>query len=228
LQFEHQDFGYQVASRVVISMNRPPALIVTDDDQVAQRCRSWRNQGRSDAEGWLENDDIGYNYRLSDINCALGSSQLSRLNNVISARQRVAALYDAALKSIPEITPPLLEEPGCDISWFVYVVRLNDEFNRADRDQIIAELRQHGIGCRNYFPPIHLQPLYARRFAYRPGAFPVTEHVSDRTIALPFFNRLSEGEVHFICTELKRAIQSLGTERTVAGWQSRQTVSEAL
>jgi perosamine synthetase len=200
-------------------------VIVTDDDQVAQRCRSWRNQGRSDAEGWLEHDDIGYNYRLSDINCALGSSQLSRLKDVISARQRVASLYDAALKSIPEITPPLLEEPECGISWFVYVVRLGDEFNRAHRDQVIAELRNRGIGCRNYFPPIHLQPLYARMFGYRPGAFPITEHVSDRTLALPFFNRLSEGEIDFVCTELKRAIQSLGTETTVRGWHSLQTVS---
>ncbi len=199
--------------------------IVTDDDQVAQRCRSWRNQGRSDAEGWLEHDDIGYNYRLSDINCALGSSQVSRLEEIINARQRVAALYNAALESISEIVPPPIDEPECRISWFVYVVRLGDEFNRSDRDRIIDELRRRGIGCRNYFPPIHLQPLYARTFGYRPGAFPITEHVSDRTLALPFFNRLSEGEIDFVCGELRRAIQSLATEATVGGRHSLQTVS---
>jgi perosamine synthetase len=186
-------------------------VIVTDDDEVARLCRSWRNQGRSDTEGWLEHDELGYNYRLSDINCALGISQISRLSKVMDARQRVAELYNAALQGIPEVIPPLLNEPKCRTSWFVYVVRLNDEFGRSERDQVIAQLRKRGIGCRNYFPPIHLQPLYERLFGYRPGAFPVTEHISDRTIALPFFNRLSEGDIDVVCTELREAVQSLTT-----------------
>jgi perosamine synthetase len=194
-------------------------VIITDDDEVARRCRSWRNQGRSDTEGWLEHDELGYNYRLSDINCALGISQISRLGAVVEARQRVAELYDTALKAIPEVIAPSLEEPQCRISWFVYVVRLADEFGRSERDQVIAELRKRGIGCRNYFPPIHLQPLYERMFGYRPGAFPVTEHVSDRTIALPFFNHLSEGQVERVCTELRNAVQSL-TASTVTGLRS--------
>jgi perosamine synthetase len=186
-------------------------VIVTDDDEVARLCRSWRNQGRSDTEGWLEHDELGYNYRLSDINCALGISQISRLSKVMDARQRVAELYNAALQGIPEVIPPLLNEPKCRTSWFVYVVRLNDEFGRSERDQVIAQLRKRGIGCRNYFPPIHLQPLYERLFGYRPCAFPVTEHISDRTIALPFFNRLSEGDIDIVCTELREAVQSLTT-----------------
>ena len=146
-------------------------VIITDDDEVARRCRSWRNQGRSDTEGWLEHDELGYNYRLSDINCALGTSQISRLGEVVAARQRVAELYDAALKAIPEVIAPPLKEPECRISWFVYVVRLADEFGRPERDQVITELRKRGIGCRNYFPPIHLQPLYERMFGYRREPF---------------------------------------------------------
>ncbi len=200
-------------------------VIITNDSQVARLCRSWRNQGRSDAEGWLEHEEVGYNYRLSDINCALGLSQISRLGDVLQARRRVAGLYDTALEAIPEVVAPALTEPECQISWFVYVVRLQDEFSRAHRDEIIAELRKRGIGCRNYFPPIHLQPLYERMFGYRPGAFPITERVSDRTIALPFFNRLSEGQIDFVCTELQSVIQSLTLKSAVGGWQSLQTVS---
>jgi perosamine synthetase len=200
-------------------------VIITDDDEVARRCRSWRNQGRSDTEGWLEHDELGYNYRLSDINCALGLSQISRLGEVVQARQRVAELYNAALEDIVEVIPPTLEEPRCRISWFVYVVRLGDEFGRVQRDHVIAELRKRGIGCRNYFPPIHLQPLYERMFGYRAGSFPVTEHISDRTIALPFFNRLSESEIGLVCTELRRAIKSVTMHTLTSRPASLQTVS---
>lgn len=199
-------------------------VLVTDDDRVARQCYSWRNQGRRDSGGWLEHDEIGYNYRLSDINCALGISQMTRLEEIVTARQRVAALYDQALSTISEIVPPRLDEPHCRISWFVYVVRLADEFNRGHRDQLIAELRKRGVDCRNYFPPIHLQPLYRRMFQYRPGSFPVTEHVSDRTVALPFFNRLSERQIESVCTALREAVQSLTASTSLGGWSSLQAV----
>lgn len=192
-------------------------MIVTDDRLIAQRCRSWRNQGRADSDGWLEHDSLGYNYRLSDINCALGITQLDRLDEVLASRNRVAELYDQALRDIPEIVPPRLNESGASISWFVYVVRLGDEFSRRERDQIVSLLKQQGIGCRNYFPPIHLQPLYRQMFGYRPGAFPVTEHVADRTIALPFFNHLTEEKIRFVCSSLRNAIQSLTGKPRVAG-----------
>ncbi len=184
-------------------------IIVTDDPQIASRCRSWRNQGRSDADGWLEHDSLGYNYRLSEMNCALGISQLSRIDEILTARKRVAALYDKEFKDYFDVIPPRLSEPGSTISWFVYVVRLSADFDRDDRDHVIAELKQQGIGCRNYFPPIHLQPLYREMFGFGAGDFPIAEHVADRTIALPFFNRLSEGEIGFVCESLVNALQSL-------------------
>lgn len=183
-------------------------MIVTDDSNVARQCRAWRNQGRSEGASWLEHETIGYNYRLSDINCALGISQLSRLPEVLAARDSVAQLYHEALQDMPEIIPPQIDEPESTISWFVYVVRLADEFDRKHRDAVISELRKRGVGCRNYFPPIHLQPLYRNKFGFREGDFPVTEYVSDRTIALPFFNQLSEGEIDFVCTSLREAFQS--------------------
>jgi perosamine synthetase len=190
-------------------------VIVTDDPQIASRCRSWRNQGRSDADGWLEHDSLGYNYRLSEMNCALGISQLSRIDEILVARTRVAGLYDRAFKDYLDIIPPRLSEPGSTISWFVYVVRLSDDFDRDDRDRVIVELKQRGIGCRNYFPPIHLQPLYRNMFGFGPGAFPITEHVADRTIALPFFNRLSEEEISLVCESLVNALQVLKSASAV-------------
>jgi perosamine synthetase len=191
-------------------------VIVTDDLSIANQCRSWRNQGRADSDGWLEHDTLGYNYRLSDINCALGITQLARLDEVISARAQVAEFYDEALREIPELIAPRPSEPDAMISWFVYVVRLTDEFNRADRDRVIAALKRQGIGARNYFPPIHLQPLYQRMFGYCAGAFPITEHIADRTIALPFFNHLTQGEVETVCLSLRNAIHSLGGKTRVA------------
>jgi perosamine synthetase len=174
-------------------------IIVTDDAEVAAKCRSWRNQGRADSDAWLEHARLGYNYRLSDINSALGISQFARLPQILDARERVAQLYDEALKDVPGVIPPRIFEPDARISWFVYVVRLQDEFTREDRDLILSHLRAHGVGCRNYFSPIHLQPFYVDQFGYRKGDFPVTEFVSERTIALPFYNRLSEGEVDYVC-----------------------------
>lgn len=192
-------------------------VIVTNDSAIAALCRSWRNQGRSDSDGWLEHEHLGYNYRLSDINCALGISQLERLEEVVEARARVAAMYDQALRDIPEVIAPRLTEPNSRISWFVYVIRLADDFTREDRDQVLAYLRKQNIGCRNYFPPIHLQPLYKKLFGYGPGAFPITEHVGDRTISLPFYNQLTAGEIEYVCTSLKDAIQSLNTRTLVTG-----------
>jgi perosamine synthetase len=90
----------------------------------------------------------------------------------------------------------------------VYVVRLPDDFDRADRDVVLAKLRGEGIGCRNYFTPIHLQPFYADSMGFSRGDYPITEHVSDRTIALPFFNRLTESQVDFVCNALRGAINS--------------------
>ena len=91
----------------------------------------------------------------------------------------------------------------CEISWFVMVVRLSNEYTREDRDRILAGLQEKGIGCSNYFTPIHLQPFYVKEFGYRPGDFPVCEALSDRTIALPFHGLLTESQVDYVCQTLK-------------------------
>ena len=188
--------------------------LVTDDERVARLARSWRNQGRGEGGAWLQHERLGYNYRLSDINCALGLGQLSRLESILLMRHNAAHRYGQYLEAIPEIILPAPAAAGIGISWFVYVVRLQDEFTREDRDRVLDLLRQDGIGCNNYFAPIHLQEFYREQFGYRRGDFPVTEHVADRTIALPFFNHLTSGQMETVALSLARAIDSI-TRRSV-------------
>jgi perosamine synthetase len=180
-------------------------MIVTDDEKIYRLCRSMRNQGRSEDGAWLQHERLGFNYRISDINCALGIAQLERIDEILAERERVALNYNERLKNVKELIRPRLEE-NKRISWFVYVVRLCDHFSREDRDKILVKLKAAGIGCSNYFSPIHLQPFYRRLFGYKEGDFPVTEKISERTIALPFYNNLREEEIDYVCDSLKEIL----------------------
>jgi perosamine synthetase len=183
-------------------------IIVTNHSEIADLCRSLRNQGRTDSEEWMGHQRLGYNYRLSDINCALGIAQLERIEELLAKRERVARMYDARLKDWPEATIPL-STLEIKRGWFVYVIVLADGYSRENRDQILASLRERGIGCSNYFTPIHLQPFYAELFSFKPGDFPVTEGVSARTIALPFYGNLAEAEIDFVVKNLKEIVAKL-------------------
>jgi len=162
-----------------------------------------RNQGRGEKGVWLAHERLGYNYRIADINCALGISQLRRLDRIIAMRADAAQRYHMLLNEVPEVIAPIILPDVTRMSWFVYVVRLSDEFVRADRDWLIEWLAEHGIESRPYFTPIHLQPFYAREFGYRSGDFSVTESVSDRTISLPFFTRIAPEQQKIVVEMLK-------------------------
>ena len=190
-------------------------IIVTNSERIAALCRSWRNQGRGEDGAWLQHERLGYNYRLSDINCALGVAQVRRLKEILSKREHVASLYHRGLQDCPELILPAMDDPNGTVSWFVYVVRLTGEFSQADRDRVLSSLRAEGIGCSNYFSPIHLQPFYRRQFGFARGDFPVTEAASERTIALPFFTGMRESQVRRVCTALRRAL-SAGSRSRVA------------
>jgi perosamine synthetase len=184
-------------------------IIVTDDDRLANDCAAMRNQGRGGGGDWLDHDRLGFNYRLSDFQCALGLSQLRKLERFVTQRERVAGLYGERLAAIPQVIPPPTAAPGQRISWFVYVVALREDFDREDRDRILAGLEARGIGCRNYFAPIHLQPFYRERLGLEPGSFPVAESVSARTIALPFWNRMTEETVDRVVAALRQSLDDL-------------------
>ena len=177
-------------------------MIVTNDATSARQARSLRNQGRDPGSAWLAHQRLGYNYRLSEMSCAMGLVQLSRIDELIAARRRVETWYRQRLADEPRVR--LQRRPsGVEVSCFVMVVRLSDDHEQRDRDRILRQLATKGIGCSNYFAPIHLQPFYAERFGYEPGALPVCEALSARTIALPFHHELTEADVDHVCHALR-------------------------
>ena len=182
-------------------------MIVTDDDRLADLCVSLRNQGRGANGGWLAHERLGYNCRLSDINCALGAIQLSRIDEIKALRRLVAAWYREMLRDDYRLLVPP-EAAGCEISWFVFVVQLAEAFGIEQRDRVLREMDRQGIQVGNYFPPVHLQPFIAERYGYRPGDFPIAESVSRRTIALPFHNRLTQDEAAIVCGTLKAILDT--------------------
>jgi len=183
-------------------------MVVTRDSQLADTIRALRNQGRRTADGWLDHTLLGYNYRLSEINCALGLSQMNRLDSILARRENRAACYREHLRTVPELTLPIFETPDGRVCWFVFVVRLAAGFTQADRDGITSYMASRGIGCGSYFAPVHRQPLYA---GYAGGGrdLTVTEQVAPRTLALPFFNRLTDGEIAEVCATLREAIAAV-------------------
>jgi perosamine synthetase len=157
---------------------------------------------------WLAHQRLGYNYRLSELNAALGIAQCQRLSDILDNRRRVAHEYMSRLMENRFIILPTLQT-DTHMSWFVFVVRLNDLFEPGDREKAIKALRAEGIGCSNYFPPIHLQPYMVERFGHKRGDLPVCEHVAARTIALPFFSRMSRSQIHRVCETLEKVIEKV-------------------
>jgi perosamine synthetase len=180
-------------------------VVISPSEAFKEQVDSERNQGRAPDMGWLDHDRLGFNYRLSDIACALGLAQLERLDEMLAQRSQVAAWYGEALDVIEGLTLPCPDEGGDERSWFVYVVQLP---RHADRDETIKALRERGIDSKPYLPAIHLMSYYRHTFGHREGEFPVCEDVSARSIALPFFPGLSEGQVDQVATELKDLLAS--------------------
>ena len=180
-------------------------VILTDSKKIYELCRSMANQGREIKNGkWLEHARLGYNYRLDEMSCAMGIAQMGRLKEILRKRTRVAELYDKKLKGVDGLDVPYIK-PGNKLSWFVYAVKLANNLSDK-RDKIIEEMAKRGAQCGNYFQTIHLQPFYKKEFLYKEGDFPIAENISKRTLALPFFNNLTEKEIDFVVNNLKDAL----------------------
>jgi perosamine synthetase len=190
-------------------------MVVTDDPEIAVRCRSLRNQGRDEGSTWLQHARLGFNFRMSDIHAALGTSQLKRLSEFVAKRRQVVSWYREALQGFDAIIPPSEAEPAAEISWFVFVVSLRKEFEAQHRKVVLETLQRAGVECSNYFPPIHLQP-YFEHACGKVGTYPVTESVAARTIALPFHTNLSREGVSRIAGVLKEAVATLEHQICVA------------
>ena len=175
-------------------------MVVTRDSQKADTIRALRNQGRRENDGWLEHRLLGYNYRLSELNCALGLEQVKRLDEILDRRAAIAKQYCEELEAIPEVTRPRPEIPDGRLCWFVYVVRVKN------RDAILKDLTGQGIGCGRYFAPLHRQPLFAQ-FATPGDDLKITDQVASQTLALPFFSRLAREQIHEVCCALAAAVR---------------------
>lgn len=182
--------------------------IVTDDDVLADSCRTLRNQGRAPGDDWLTHSVLGFNYRLDELSAALGVAQLERLDHLLTSRERVAAMYTSALASVAGVQVPRIVGETTRMSWFVYVVTLDAAL---DRDAVARELKAWGVSSRPYFRPIHQQPYFIERFGDLTGSLPVTEDIGRRTLALPFHGRLSDESVGFVAEALRSAIVQLGS-----------------
>jgi perosamine synthetase len=174
-------------------------MITLADSPLKEIIDSERNQGRAPNMDWLDHDRLGFNYRLSDIACAIGLAQLSRIEQTLAQRARVAELYRQALGDLRGLTLPCPDSGGATRGWFVFVVQLPQGI---DRDATVRALAQRGIQSKPYLPAIHLMSFYRERFGHREGEFPVCEDVAARSLALPFFAQMTEAQVARVADEL--------------------------
>jgi len=190
-------------------------MLTAPDASLAARFRSERNQGRAPDMSWVDHDRLGFNYRMTELQAALGVAQLERLDDLLAARTRVAELYTERLAALDYGAPagdgdpaglvlPSADRGGERRSWFIYAVRLP---RGADRDAVVADLAQRGVEAKGYMPAIHLMPHYRERFGHRPGQFPVAEDASERLLALPFFPGISERQVDRVCEAIAEALR---------------------
>ncbi|MGQ9600809.1 MAG: DegT/DnrJ/EryC1/StrS family aminotransferase [Anaerolineae bacterium] len=191
-------------------------MIVTNRAEWAVLFRSLRNQGRDVFDAWLNHTRLGYNYRLDELSAALGLAQMGRIEELLARRERVARWYDERLADLEWIERPPIAPTTTRMSWFVYVIRVRSPVSR---DEIMRRLAEAGIPSRPYFTPIHLQPFYRQRFGYRRGDFPVTEHLGDVCLALPFSSVMREEEVDQVCDRLRAAV--LAALRELASGSAR-------
>jgi perosamine synthetase len=162
-------------------------MVTTHSEEEWLLLRSLRNQGRGDAGGWLEHVRLGFNYRMSDLNAALGLGQVEKLDEILELRSAVAGRYADLLGGIDGVELPCVDDDDHQRSWFVYVVKLPDN---ESRERVIAHFEREAIGYNRYLPSIHLQPYMRERYGFAEGLCPVSEDASSRTLALPFFTAL--------------------------------------
>jgi perosamine synthetase len=149
---------------------------------------------------------LGFNYRLTDIACALGLSQLKRLDDNLSRRREIAARYAAAFHDLEQVTTPVVRA-GVNPAWHLYPIRLNLEKLNADRAQVFRALRAENIGVNVHYIPVHLHPYYRDRFGYRGGEYPVAEDAYARLISLPMFHGMSDPDIEDVVAAVRKVIR---------------------
>lgn len=182
------------------------AVLVTNDEEWYHLFRSLRNQGRDRFDEWLNHSRLGYNYRMTEMNAAVGVVQMGRLDELLAKRKAVADMYGEALAKIDEVSPLKIVPSTTRMSWFIYVVKFTKAINR---NRVLSLLSENGIPTRPYFSPIHLQPFYRQRFGYKEGDFPISEDAGQSYLALPFYTSMKQEEVKTVCEALAEAISKI-------------------
>jgi perosamine synthetase len=182
----------------------------TDDGKLAQRMRLFRSHGimsdysQREAQGtwYYEMVDLGYNYRITDIQCALGLSQLKKLPAFLARRREIAARYNEVLRQIKGIEP-LKVRDSVQHAYHLYVVRIVKEQCGKDRAQVFKTLRDAGIGANVHYVPVHLHPFYRNRFSTDPGLCPAANEIYRHIISLPMHPSLSEADMERVIDVLR-------------------------
>lgn len=193
-------------------------MVVTDDLELAKRMRRFRNHGistdsraREERGTWYyEMVDLGYNYRLTDLQCALGLSQLQKLPRSLARRRSIAKWYDEAFTEIPGIEP-LGVSPDVLHAYHLYVVRIDPEKTGMDRGTAFRMLRERGIGVNVHYIPVHLHPYYRKRFGTGPGLCPVAEAAYERILSLPMFPAMTDADLERVVDSVEQVARALGT-----------------
>ncbi|MBI5728769.1 MAG: DegT/DnrJ/EryC1/StrS family aminotransferase [Candidatus Magasanikbacteria bacterium] len=185
-------------------------MIVTNSKRVYEQCKSLANQGRSANLQWLDHNRLGYNYRLDELSSALGREQLRRLDWMIAKRRQIAGWYTECLSEFADIVEAPQTAPGNTHTWFVYVVLIHG--TSSQRDRVIQALHNSGVASKPYLPSIHLFKFYKEQFGYRRGDFPLSESVSDRSLALPFYIGLTKKDVKEIVSRFITTLTRYGNK----------------
>ena len=174
-------------------------MVTTNDSDLAEKCRILRKNGASKR---YYHDYIGWNFRMPDPNAALGKSQLKRIEKIIKLKNEKADYYKEKLQNIDDVVPPLVKNYNRH-TFMLYSILTK---NNSQRQKIITELNKKGIETRINFPPVHLQPVYAKRFNFKVDSLPVTEDIANRILGLPIFIKMTNEQQDIITESIKRSI----------------------
>ena len=188
-------------------------MVTTGLAKFAEKLRCFRNHGissdarqRQESGKWYyEMVELGFNYRLTDIGCALGLSQLPKLDRNLERRREIAAQYTSEFREMPGIVPPTVRR-GVDPAWHLYPIRLEPEKFRVGRGEIFHALRAENIGVNVHYIPVHLHPYYRDRFGYRGGEYPIAESAYEQLISLPMFHGMSDQDVEDVISAVRKTV----------------------
>ena len=179
-------------------------VVVTHSEEERRQLVSLRNQGRAyEGGGWFHHVQVGFNYRWTDIQAAIGVAQLEKLDEILALRRAAAERYTSLLADLEAVSPLLSDDEDHRRSWFVYVVKLEPG---VERDRVMESLRADGIATAEYVPCVHLQPYMRELYGFAEGTCPVAEDASRRTLALPFHTGIDEGDQERVVGALRRAL----------------------